>query len=488
MGFLEKDIEQIKKYELSVDQVDAQLERFKNGFSQLDLDRPCTVGDGIKKLSEEEIQYYSKFYEEHGSEQRVVKFTPASGAATRMFKDLYDFNQNPESTEGLDFIENIKNFAFYEELRSCLENDTFDLTDLLQKRDYSTILKYVLTEKGLNYGALPKALIKFHTLDGNAIASIEEHLTEGAGYAKSDSHKVNLHFTVSPEHQQAVSEYVQSVLRCYESKYNVKYEISYSIQKQSTDTIAADLNNKPFRNADGTLAFRPAGHGALLENLNEIDADVVFVKNIDNVVPDRLKPETVQYKKMLGGILLEIQAKIFNHLQHLENGNMTDEMLAFAENELGISCSENTTPDYLFEKFNRPVRVCAMVQNEGEPGGGPFWVKDEHGGHSLQIVEIAQTTESHKEMLKKATHFNPVDLVLGVKNYKGEKFDLLQSRDIGTGIITQKSQNGKQLKALELPGLWNGSMANWNTIFVEVPLSTFNPVKTVNDLLRPNHQ
>ena len=367
-------------------------------------------------------------------------------------------------------------------------------------KDFEKILNYLLTENGLNYGNLPKGLLKFHKYKTGERTPSEEHLAEGAMYAKTGNN-VFIHFTVSPEHQALFEKHIEEIKVDYENRFEIKIHIKFSIQKPSTDTIAVDLHNQPFRNEDGTILFRPGGHGALIENLNDIDADIIFVKNIDNVVPDRLKAETVKYKKALGGLLKEKQTQIFNFTEKLQNDTSEETInivKTFAENELYITLdntfetkTNSEKARYLISKLNRPLRVCGMVKNEGEPGGGPFFVKKESGSVSLQIVESAQIDTENTEkakIVKEATHFNPVDLVLAVKDFKGNKFDLKKYIDPKTGFISQKSKNGKELKALELPGLWNGAMANWNTLFVEVPISTFNPVKVINDLLRDTHQ
>ena len=358
-----------------------------------------------------------------------------------------------------------------------------------------------MLEKGLNYSSLPKGLLKFHTYDQWNRTSVEEHLVEGAMYAKNSDGKVNIHFTVSPEHLKLFTELIQLVSKEYEKKFDIIYNITFSIQKPSTDTIAVDDRNEPFLNSDGNLLFRPGGHGALLENLNDLNADVIFIKNIDNVVPDRIKNQTVTYKKALAGLLLKVQQQTFTYLKKLESGfdeKLISEIIPYIETKLGYHFSESLSDLSLLQKknllidiLNRPIRVCGMVKNEGEPGGGPYWVKSDEGSSSLQILESSQFNlkdHAQNEIFKKATHFNPVDLVITMRNYKGEKFNLLQYRDPETGFISIKSKDGKALKALELPGLWNGSMAFWNTIFVEVPMITFNPVKTINDLLRKEHQ
>ena len=364
------------------------------------------------------------------------------------------------------------------------------------------VVAALLNPEGLNFGQLPKGLLLFHLYADDTVRTpLEEHLVEGALYAQDEDKNVHVHFTVSPEHRELFMAKVASVVARYEAEFGVKYDITFSEQKASTDTIAADKDNNPFRDTDGSLVFRPGGHGALIENLNDLDADVVFIKNIDNVVPDRLKDDTVTYKKLLAGVLVSLQAQAFAYLRRLDEGSCTDEelqeMVDFLQNKL---CCQHPAIEtlkgdilvtYLKKKLNRPMRVCGMVQNVGEPGGGPFLAYNADGTVSLQILESSQIDMDNpvkKAMFLEGTHFNPVDLVCAIKDYKGEKFDLPTFVDKSTGFISSKSTGGRSLKALELPGLWNGAMSDWNTIFVEVPLTTFNPVKTVNDLLRDQHQ
>jgi hypothetical protein len=376
------------------------------------------------------------------------------------------------------------------------------LDECIQKNDFTSILDYTLSPKGLNYGNLPKGILKFHHYGTFARTATGEHLVEGAHYCANRAKQVTVHLTVSPEHLSNFKDLIAYVQPYYESMFGVSLDISFSVQKPSTDTIAVDMNNEPFREKDGSLVFRPGGHGALIENLNDLDCDIVFIKNIDNVVPDRLKAETYRYKKLLGGLLLQLQGKAFNLLKALDkkppSEEVIDEATQFCGKQINTSFpsdfyhwEESKKVRFLQNILNRPIRVCGMVKNEGEPGGGPFWVKNKQGEVSLQIVESSQIdlkNPEQKKIFNSSTHFNPVDLVCSLKNYKGERFDLHNYIDHNTGFIAIKSKDGKQLKALELPGLWNGAMANWITVFVEVPIITFNPVKTVNDLLREQHQ
>jgi len=482
-----------------------QIQHFENGFPFLEITAPATPGNGIKVLSDKELRHFLSTYPEKASKIEVLKFVPASGAASRMFKDLYAFLEGNgaigESVFVQKFMNHIEKFAFYEDLDEQLESQESSIYQAIDTQNYKSILAALLLDEGLGYGNLPKGLLKFHRYKNGRRTPAYEHLIEGVQYAIGTGSLVKIHFTVSPEHTAKFKKEIEKILPGIEKEFGVNFDISYSQQKKSTDTIAVNTDNTPFIEEDGSILFRPAGHGALLENLNEVSADLIFIKNVDNVVPDRLKEETKNYKMAIGGLLLEVQEKVFEATRDLDKEE-TEETVAKAEqvaiNDLGAKLPENFSTlsveakaAFLKIKLNRPIRVCGMVKNTGEPGGGPFWVKEDDGSQSLQILETAQidlNDSSSKEHFNAATHFNPVDLVCATRNYEGESFDLLKYRDMMTGFITEKSKSGKDLKALELPGLWNGSMAGWNTIFVEVPLITFNPVKTVNDLLRDEHQ
>ncbi|MFO8235841.1 MAG: DUF4301 family protein [Bacteroidales bacterium] len=500
-----RDLEQLQAKGITVADIEQQLENFQKGFPPANLVKPATVNDGINKLEKTEVDELIEFFSSHIDDRNMLKFVPASGAASRMFKFLYEYLTYPNNKkkEIIQFTEGLDNFAFYVDLKNVIERQGIDLSEALNQKRYNLIINALVSSKGLNYGSLPKALIKFHKYDYHTRTALEEHLVEGVQYATNKEKSANLHFTISPEHEQLFLSLLENIQESYQKYYNTNFIIDYSFQKESTDMVAVDLENRFIRNPEGRLLFRPGGHGALLENLNQIDTDIIFIKNIDNVVPDRLKETTTIYKKALAGLLLKLQKSIFQYLELLEgpddlSENQISEIIHFTENQLSLRFPENfNTMDrlqvvnYLKTILNRPVRVCGMVKNEGQPGGGPFWVKENDGRLSLQIVEKAQIETNNKnqrEILENSTHFNPVDLVCGVKDYKGRKFDLLQFRDPNTGLISKKSKDGQELKAQELPGLWNGGMAFWNTIFVEVPLITFNPVKTVNDLLRDEHQ
>lgn len=493
--------EDIQKAGKSVELVEEQLERFKKGFPYLPIDRPATIGDGLIQLSEKSKDEFIAFYEKQSPDYNMIKFVPASGAASRMFKRLYAFLEEDEAEAEKDdflkiFFENIHKFAFSEALDQKLQDKGSGIDQALKQKDFHAIVKTLLLEDGLNYGNLPKGLLDFHDYKSGIKTPVGEHFTEGENYARGSEGKVRLHFTVSPEHQDLFEEHAEHVRKGFN-----QFDITFSQQKPETDTIAVNPDNTPFYNADGSILFRPAGHGALLENLNDLDNDIIFIKNIDNVVPDHLKFKTIQYKKALAGLLMSVQSKLFGYqnqlernigeleLLEIENFARKDLFLVFKDDYAQLEFSEKV--GYLQYLLHRPIRVCGMVKNTGEPGGGPFWVKEEDGSLNLQIAETSQIDpddEKAQEALQNATHFNPVDLVCGVKDLHGRKFDLIKYRNPETGFITSKSKDGKELKALELPGLWNGAMSDWITLFVEVPLSTFNPVKTVNDLLREEHQ
>ena len=438
----QSDLEQLAQRGISVEKANQQMECFKTGFPSLDIVAAASVKKGImapKKAEQEE--YISAWNNYLKGQHKVLKFVPASGAASRMFKNLFEYLDNGVETPFIkEFLTNIDKFAF---------------GDQLAGKSGQEAVRYLLED--MAYGKLPKGLLLFHKYRDGARTPALEHLAEGALTGAT-----NIHFTVSHEHLPLFRQHIAEHLQKFEAKYGVKYEISFSEQMPSTDTLAANPDGTPFRTPDGKLLFRPGGHGALIENLNQQDADIVFIKNIDNVVPDRLKKDTIRYKQILAGVLVTKQKEIFDKLQ---DPNLSDEERA---------------------KLNRPIRVCGVVKNTGEPGGGPFLVREEDGSISCQILESSQIED--QSLMATSTHFNPVDLVCAIKDYQGKPFDLPKFVDPKTGFISHKSKDGKELLALELPGLWNGAMSRWNTYFVEVPISTFNPVKTVNDLLREQHQ
>lgn len=510
--FRTEDISQIAERGSQIEVVQQQIENFKAGFPFQKITESASNFHGIIKLSEKEVpKYIAVFDDKVSAGLELIKFVPASGAASRMFKALFSALENIQMGNSVSeslkdpevsaFFNQLDQFSFFPELQKIASVESMPVKEF-QVRN---LLELFLSDSGLNYGNLPKGLLKFHQYPDGSRTPFEEHLVEGASYSKNNKGKVKIHFTVSPEHQELFEIHLSEVYEKYEKLFGLTYEISFSQQKPSTDTIAVNLDNTPFRNNDNSLLFRPAGHGALLENLNDLDADLLFIKNIDNVVHDKLIKPTVDYKKALAGVLLSLQEQIFYYQKMLNEHHPSTlesafyaEAANFLENVLYILPPQNQYYNekeelyhYFRQKFNRPIRVCGMVKNQGEPGGGPFFVVNRDGSVSLQILESSQINFQDMEqsaIAKKATHFNPVDLVCAVKNYKGEKYDLLKFSDRESGFISIKSKDGKELKAQELPGLWNGSMSDWNTLFVEVPIETFNPVKTVNDLLRKEHQ
>ncbi len=512
-----EDLRQIADRGMNRETVEKQLLNFSHGFPPIKLVAAATSKYGIQQIPPKRIDELIELYTYYSSNHKVVKFVPASGAASRMFKHLFEFRSLYRGTsenqldllrdKGPDsvyyFFENIKDFAFFQTLLDALENRGLDFETIMEESRYEKILNTLLTEKGLNYGSLPKALIPFHDYHGEIRTAYAEHLVEGASYAISGNNNCLIHFTSLPQHVDLMKDHFADLKKAYENKYNVTYDVSYSIQHPSTDVIAVDEENTPLRDENGKLVFRPGGHGALLKNLAEIDADLIIIKNIDNVCHDRCKEDTYKFKQLLAGKLISYQEQIFAFLNGLDHSTqpsmkVIDSIWAFVEQKLRVIPPEESENwkkdqkiDYIRAKLNRPIRVCGMVENEGEPGGGPFWVKNPDGTTSLQIVEASQIDRKNPEqeaILQNSTHFNPVDIVCSTRNYKGGSFDLTSFTDPDTGFISQKSLDGKIIKAQELPGLWNGSMANWNTVFVEVPLSTFNPVKIINDLLRSEHK
>lgn len=491
--FSENDLAQFQEKGITAFAAEQQLYFFRNGFPYPCIVSPATTERGISTFDKNQIEELIKEFDSFEGE--ISKFVPASGAATRMFRGLYDMLISLEKGESFStgheenlFFGRLKNFAFYDELRKCKNFNTDNKAD---------ILKLLLFEDGLNYGSLPKGLIKFHKYANESRTPFEEHLLEACEYTKSRDGVVRMTVTVSPEHLAYFSTLNENIRDKFLNEKGLYTDVTFTLQKPSTDTIAVDENNEPFRKPDGSILFRPGGHGALIENLNEITSSIVFIKNIDNVAKESLLPETVKWKKVLGGALIKVQRKIFNFLRALDgeyNYELILEVSDFMDKVLCIklpSVPDEILKDFIREKLNRPVRVCGMVKNTGEPGGGPFIVRDADGSTSLQILESAQLNTkdpSYKELLENSTHFNPVDLACSFINYNGEKFDLHKYIDPETGFISDKSIEGHPLKAQELPGLWNGAMSQWNTVFVEVPAITFNPVKTVFDLLRDEHQ
>jgi hypothetical protein len=512
--FTENDLQQIASRGSDAGEVQRQIERFKKGFPYIHLRRPAGSGDGIRILSEQEVEVYDRSFEAKTTGMSLLKFVPASGAASRMFKELFSFmetysdgeeaclalHENPKMAFLAEFFDHIEQFAFYPDLRKACAAAGKPIGQAIEEGAFSSVLGCLLGPEGLNYGNLPKGLLKFHRYGDATRTPLEEHLVEGAQYARDSAGVVRLHFTVSPEHRERFVSHIEQVQSKYEELFGVRYQIHFSEQKAHTDTVAVQPDNELFREKDGSLLFRPAGHGALIENLNDLEADLIFIKNIDNVVPDRLKRDTVRYKRALAGVLLDLKSKIDRYMKKIEKkksgSSDIPEMLDFIRRELHVEhlpafADDSEALAFAFRKFNRPLRVCGMVRNQGEPGGGPFFARNPDGTVSLQVVESSQVdnkNEVQKGIASRASHFNPVDLVCSIHDYRGRKYDLRAFIDPDTGFISTKSKSGRELKALEVPGLWNGAMSDWNTVFVEVPVQTFNPVKTVNDLLREEHR
>ncbi len=512
-----QDLKQLRDRQISPAKVAAQLEAFKRGISYICLDRPCTVGDGIRILQESEHDRLSEIYSQAVLTGRAMKFVPASGAATRMFKDFVALRKDnghideyaaskkareekSEYSSLSQFIKGLNKFAFYHDLESVMAKDGHDIGGLVSNGRYKDILDYLLTSKGLGFEHLPKGLIPFHRYKGYSRTPFEEHLVECASYCQDGQGIARMHFTVSAEYEGLIKNFINEIRGRYE-KSGTRFEIGFSIQRPSTDTIAVDSQNKPFRDKEGRLLFRPGGHGALLENLNDLKADIIFIRNIDNVVPDRLKREISRHAKVFGGFLIELQNEVFSCLKKLLSNDVTEPFIKqtfeFITTNLSIvlpegieKASRQEKLGFLIKKLKRPIRVCGMVKNFGETGGGPFWVDNGDKGSSIQIVETPQVdmeSDNQRDIWASSTHFNTVDLVCGVRDYLGRPYNLMNYSDPDTGFITFKSKDGRKLKALELPGLWNGAMADWNTVFVEMPHILFNPVKTVNDLLGEAH-
>jgi hypothetical protein len=508
--FTEEDRDFLSEKGISPQQAFSQIETFREGIPPVRLSKAAVIGDGIERLDPEEQQWLRRNYRAHAQGMQIAKFTPASGAASRMFKALFafleDFKPGEHSLEAFfsdqknqavkAFYQGIEKFPFYDLVRSRISAGPEKKGEFLY-----AFVKELLSEEGFNYGFYPKGLLPFHKYGEHLATPLEEHLKEGAAYARSGD-RAHLHFTISSQHRTMFEAGYEKVRDRIAGQAGCTFEVGYSYQKGATDTLAVTPENEPFRDREGRLLFRPGGHGALLENLNEQEADLLFIKNIDNVVPERSLKDIVAWKEVLGGYLLKVQEQAFRFSRMLEEGALDHDLLKrvreFLEESLNVRMPEAYAGYSLEEKLAvlkdklfRPIRICGMVKNEGDPGGGPFWIRDASGNESLQIVESAQVDSEDEKQLgifKEATHFNPVDLVCGVKDAFGKKFNLMNFRDPKQGFITDKTYEGRPLKALELPGLWNGGMAYWYTVFVEVPIATFNPVKTVNDLLKPAHQ
>ncbi|MBI4768344.1 MAG: DUF4301 family protein [Deltaproteobacteria bacterium] len=518
-AFNPDDLRLMKALGISESQVREQVALLQKSSVYLRLQRPCTLGDGIERIPLQETEVLILLQEKAARESRFIKFVPASGAATRMFQELLSFSLNrssfvldkmqpdlsgndPEVRVLIRFLSGLQRFAFFRELNEAMARDGLNIAEVIRQKQWPEILDYLLTERGLNYLNRPKGLHQFHVYPEHNRTAIEEHLIEAMQTICDRTGQCHLHVTISPEHEATFRDFFDTIRPTYESRYRCRLKVTFSFQTHSTDTLAVDPENRPFRDDSGNLLFRPGGHGALLQNLNDLKGDLIYIKNIDNVLPDRLKKITIDWKKVLGGYLVKIQQMVHGYLRKMIEGG-TDpaffsEARAFCRDRLWIiepSDFNHWAPgeqkSWLVNSLNRPIRVCGMVRNEGEPGGGPFWVEGKDGILSRQIVEGVQVdpaSAEQKTIWASSTHFNPVDLVCSVRDYKGRPFDLNQYVDRNTFFIARKSHNGQDFKALELPGLWNGSMAKWISLFVEVPIQTFSPVKTINDLLRPEHQ
>ncbi len=519
LQFSESDVRQMERRGVTPSQILEQLRLFEKPAFYVELARPCTLGDGIRRIPEEEHDFYLARHAEAADSGRFLKFVPASGAASRMFQVPGQFYQHcqtwsweditgaagqgdPAARAFVTFCERLEHFAFFDDLRTVMWECGLDLHELRQQGRYREVLHYLLTEAGLNYQALPKGLLKFHAYGSFSRTPLEEHLVEAAFHIRDKEGRCRLHFTILPEFEERFRRLVAQEREVLEKQLDCRFEVGFSFQSPATDTIVVDLDNRPCRDEHGRLLFWPGGHGALLDNLNRLGGDLVYVKNIDNVVPDRLKGPTILWKKLLGGYLVTLQDKVHRYLRLLAAGaaqrELCQEIRRFAAEELLVSFPDGfdswppaRQQDFLIKTLNRPLRVCGVVKNEGEPGGAPFWVREPDGSLSLQIVESAQVNSdspAQREIWTASTHFNPVDLVLGLRDFQGKPFNLHKFVNPEAVFISHKSRGGRRFKVLELPGLWNGAMARWLTVFVEVPLITFNPVKTVLDLLRPEHR
>lgn len=515
MTFTKEDIAFLNLKGISTQQLEEQLAVLHEGIPFADLRDPAIIQDGIDSYDQAEQEKLVTLFDNQKNTLDLLKFTPASGAATRMFKFLFTFLKeydpekesvnayiNKRNAQDLRlFFVGLDSFPFYKSVRNYLKASYPEETQTSVDVNRYHFVKMMLGQEALNFGNTPKGLFPFHTYKKHTTSAFEEHLFEAALYAKSKG-VAKLHFTISEQHQEAFKKKFIDCKEKIEAKTQTVFDITYSFQKPSTDTIAVSKKNIPIRTPEGNLYMRPGGHGSLIENLNEQEADLIFIKNIDNVVVSQYEEDVAFYKKMLAGKLLQLQEQSFNYLQIIDGAQLDEqtilEIVHFLQDAFSLKLASDFEKfstkyqiEYLREQLDRPIRVCGMVKNEGEPGGGPFWVKHESGKISLQIIESVQIdpkSERQQKIKAAATHFNPVDIVCGVRDYKGKKYDLTQYIDKKAAFITHKTIQGQPIKALEHPGLWNGAMAHWNTLFVEVPLITFNPVKTVNDLLKPAHQ
>ena len=504
------DLTQIQQHGISKKSAQQQQSFAKQNKKKVHLVRPALIADGAFPIDKEVIHAVIKTYSDRVSDKKIVKFVPASGAATRMFKDLFIALEELSKNENFDnypdsvsiFFKNLPEFAFFEQLKNSLKKENLDIDTLLQEKKYVPILQHLLTEKGLDYGKFSKGLLLFHRYGEHARTAFEEHLVEAANYTSKKHHVAYLHFTVLPEQIDAFKLHCQQVVPIYEKRFGITYNINFSTQSPSTDTLAFTPDNEIFRDKKGKLVFRPGGHGSLIENLNNMDADIILIRNIDNVALEKYNSDTMVYRKWLVCFLISLINRVYEYLTMFDAGQCSSEDIAKVElflqkilfihlkrNYFSLSLSEKQ--DYLYRFLNRPMRICGIVKQENEPGGGPFWVKDKKWNESLQIVETSEINLAdprQKTILEDSEFFNPVDLACCIKNHRGEVFNLQNFVDYSRYFVSEKSHEGKVLKAIENPGLWNGAMSDWITVFLAVPLSTFTPVKTVNDLLRKEHR
>lgn len=494
MIITQEDEIQLKGMGLSAIDLFRQIELFTKEIQFLKLEKPCSVGDGVLHLNSSDCNRLVEGYDNYRQGVSIIGFVPASGAASRMFKHLHNYHPDTENDLTEEFILHFSSFPFVGKLSAKMRIEGISLEDAMANDDWASIFDYILNKKGLNYDDQLKGMVLFHRYGDQYRTAFEEHLHEFLKYGRQTDGKSRLHFTLAPQHLDTVSKFMNQTMGNFQYE---EIELTYSVQEKSTDTLALNKDNEPIRDANGKLVFRPGGHGALIHNLQKLQADVIYIKNIDNVTTESQVADTVYYKKIIGGFLLELKRQVNHYLNELETGNenILEEVLEFIHLRFqpGIPIGQTTEQliQYAKLRLDRPIRVCGMVRNEGEPGGGPFWVKMPGGYISKQIVEKSQLEPDNVQQLKifkSSTHFNPVDIVCSIRKRDGSNYNLENFIDYSTGFISEKFQQGHVIKALELPGLWNGSMALWNTVFVEVPISTFNPVKTVNDLLRPGHQ
>lgn len=510
ISFSEKDLSQLARHGISKKEALRQAALLAAPPSPVVLERPCGLGNGIQSLTKGDRERYEALHRKAAQGGRFGQFVPASGAATRLFQPLREFLEagpaareaalkGPAGSSLRTFLDNLGRFPFFEDLRKALARGRLTPQGLLKKGDHETLLKTILDAPGLGYAGMPKGLLPCHRHGKGARTPFEEHLADAAGCVRDGEGVCRLHFTVSEEHRDQFQKVFHKVRPAYERELKARFRVEFSVQKKATDTLALGPDGRLSRHQDGRLRLRPGGHGALLENLGAWKGDLVFIRNIDNVAPERLRGDALSWRRALAGLLVELQEEVFRCLgwltDHPEDERAAADALRFLSRRLAIAVPErlqNGSPAarrrFLLDRLNRPLRVCGMVRNEGEPGGGPFWVREKGGGISLQIVERSQVSEAQRDLFEEATHFNPVDMVCGLRDRDGRPFDLKRFADPEAVFISRKSEEGHELLALEHPGLWNGGMAGWNTVLVEIPSQMFQPIKTINDLLRPGHQ